>query len=129
MKPFTIELEPRLYETDAMGHINNASIAAWMEVVRVRFLETLVEGGSAAGRDWILASIHIDYVGETFYGEPVLASVVDAKVGRTSLTCTCEMSQGGRTTVKGVAVLVHWDPDTKQTTPVGDALRARVDAL
>lgn len=129
MQPFTITLTPRLYETDAMGHINNASIAAWFEVVRVRFLESLVDGGPEVGRNWILASVHIDFKGETFYGEDVKASVTDARVGRSSLTLECAMIQGDRQTVTGRAVLVQWDPQSKQPCPVDDAVRARIAAL
>ncbi len=35
MQEFATIITPRLYETDAMGHINNATIAAWFEVVLV----------------------------------------------------------------------------------------------
>lgn len=129
MEPFTITLTPRLYETDVMGHINNASIAAWFEVVRVRFLEFLVEGGPAAGKNWTLASVHIDFRGETFYGEEVQASIIAATVGRTSLTLECEMAQGERQTVSGKAVMVQWDPDTRKPSPVGEALREKLAGL
>jgi hypothetical protein len=51
LKEFAITITPRLYETDAMGHINNAIIAAWFEVVRVRFLESLVDRSTGIARD------------------------------------------------------------------------------
>ncbi|MEH6519338.1 MAG: hypothetical protein V7711_15280 [Pseudomonadales bacterium] len=41
LQEFAITITPRMYETDAMGYINNVTIAAWFEVVRVRFLETV----------------------------------------------------------------------------------------
>ena len=129
MKPFTITITPRLYETDAMGHINNATLAAWLEVVRVRFLESLDSGGPMIGKDWILASVHIDYVGETFYRADVTASIVGATVGNTSLTLQCEMFQGDKPTVRATAVMVQWDPTTKTPTSIGDELRRRIANL
>lgn len=129
MKPFVITITPRLYETDAMGHINNATLAAWLEVVRVRFLESLGSGGPMNGKDWILASVHIDYVGETFYGADVNASVIGATVGNTSLTLQCEMFQGDKPTVRGTAVMVHWDPATKTPTSIEAELRDKIASL
>ncbi|MEM9398560.1 MAG: acyl-CoA thioesterase, partial [Pseudomonadota bacterium] len=32
---FSKTLSPRFYETDALGHINNVTIAAWFEVARM----------------------------------------------------------------------------------------------
>jgi len=123
---FSITLSPRLYETDAMGHINNASIAAWFEVLRVRFMESL--DVDALGRSWILASVHIDYVGETFYGEDVTGRIVDAVVGNTSITFHGEMYQGERQTLKGTAVLVHMEYETKTTVRVPDAYREAINS-
>ena len=123
MQEFVITITPRMYETDAMGHINNATIAAWFEVVRVRFLETLAGADPGLNKNWILASVHIDFVGETFYGTDVTARIVSATVGNSSLTLETEMSQEGRQTVTGMAVLVRMDYDTKTTERIPDAIR------
>ena len=128
MKEFAITITPRLYETDALGHINNATIAAWFEVVRIRFIESLVEGDAGIGKDWILASVHIDFTGETFYGSDVVGKITDASIGNTSFTVMCEMSQEGRQTVSGKAVLVHLDMQTKSPKRVPDFLREQLAA-
>ena len=65
MKHFAVTITPRFYETDALGHINNASIAAWFEVARIRFLESLGENRPETAANWILANINIDFVLET----------------------------------------------------------------
>lgn len=129
MKPFTTTITPRLYETDAMGHINNATIAAWFEVARVRFLESMADGNPVLDRNWILASVHIDFVGETFYGTDVDAQIVEARVGNSSLTLQCEMSQGDRQTVQGTAVMVHIDQQTRSPIRIADSLREKIAAL
>lgn len=45
MSRFSITLTPRISETDLVGHINNVSIAAWFEDLRVRYMESLEEPG------------------------------------------------------------------------------------
>jgi acyl-CoA thioester hydrolase len=130
MQEFVYTISPRLYETDAMGHINNATIAAWFEVVRVEFLKTLVAPGSTPekgiNKNWILASVHIDFKGETFYGPDVDLKIVDASIGNTSLTVSCEMHQEGRLTVQGEAVVVYMDYDTKTTVRIPESMRERL---
>jgi len=129
LKEFAITITPRFYETDALGHINNATIAAWFEVVRVRFLESLAEGTPDIVKSWILASVHIDFIGETFYGSDVTAKIVDASIGNSSFTLHTEMAQGDRETVRGKAVLVHMDPQNKSPTRIPDCLRGKLAAL
>ena len=129
MKDFSITITPRFYETDALGHINNASIAAWFEVARVKFLESLGENKPETARDWVLANISIDFVLETFYGNDVEAVITGAEIGNSSLTVLCEMSQAGRVTVRGRAVLVHRDPVAGTSTRVPDELRRELAAF
>ena len=128
MKNYSTTITPRFYETDALGHINNASIAAWFEVARVNFLESLGESDPSAARDWILASITIDFVAETFYGTDVIANITEARIGNTSLAVVCEMTQGEKVTVRGTATLVHMDAQTKKPARVPDELRKELAA-
>jgi acyl-CoA thioester hydrolase len=121
-------ITPRFYETDALGHINNASIAAWFEVARITFLESLGEGEAESAMSWVLASLQIDFIAETFYGSDVIATVTGARAGNSSLTVVCEMSQGGKLTVRGTAVLVHLDAATKSPSRIPDGLRQRLAA-
>ena len=123
-----LTITPRFYETDALGHINNASIAAWFEVARISFVESLGEEGTESTMHWVLASLQIDFVAETFYGSDVIATVTEARAGNSSLTIVCEMSQGGKLTVRGTAVLVHLDAASKAPLRIPEGLRERLAA-
>ncbi len=124
----TLTITPRFYETDALGHINNASIAAWFEVARITFIESLEKQAAASSVNWILASLQIDFIAETFYGTDVIATVTDATAGNSSLMVTCEMTQGGKLTVRGKAVLVHLDTESKRPSRIPDSLREKLAA-
>jgi acyl-CoA thioester hydrolase len=125
---YSVTIAPRFYETDALGHINNAAIAAWFEVARVGYLESLGNSGPHEAKNWVLASLQIDFLAETFYGTDVIADIIDARIGNSSLTVICVMSQDGKMTVRGTAVLVHMDAQTKSSTPIPDTLRQRIAA-
>ena len=126
MSRYSVTISPRFYETDALGHINNASIAAWFEVARITFLESLGDQTAAASFNWILASLKIDFIAETFYGTDVVATVTGATAGNSSLTIACEMTQGDKLTVRGTAVLVHMDAQTGKPSRIPDGLRQRL---
>jgi acyl-CoA thioester hydrolase len=128
LKNYSTTITPRFYETDALGHINNASIAAWFEVARVNFLESLGESDPSAAKDWILASIKIDFAAETFYGTDVIANITEAKIGNSSLTVVCEMMQGEKMTVRGTATLVHIDAQSKKPARIPEELREELAA-
>ena len=126
MQDFTVVISPRFYETDALGHINNASIAAWFEIVRMKFIESLGAADPGQASHWILASLQIDFVAETFFGTDVTACVTEASAGNSSLTVVCEMSQQEKLTVQGKAVLVYLDPHSKKPARVPEVLRERL---
>ena len=129
MPRHSLTITPRFYETDALGHINNAAIAAWFEVARITFLESLLASTPGIAPNWVLASLKIDFIAETFYGTDVIATVTDATAGNSSLTVCCEMLQGGKLTVRGTAVLVHLDAVTKQPSRIPESLRERLAAV
>lgn len=129
MQPIATTISPRFSETDALGHINNASIVAWFEVARTHFLEALADGDAAAPMAWVLASVQVDFLDETFYGSDVTAQVVDARAGNSSLTLQAEMFQDGRQTMRGTAVLVHFDAQAKSSKRIPDDYRARIQEL
>lgn len=129
MTDFTVTITPRFYETDALGHINNAVIAAWFEVARASFLESLGDGDAGSAEMWVLASLKIDFLAETFYGSDVTAHIIGARPGNSSLTVECEMSQGGKVTVRGTAVIVHLGQAGGSPTRISNALRKKLASL
>ena len=129
MTDFSVTITPRFYETDALGHINNAVIAAWFEVARASFLESLGDGDARSAEMWVLASPKIDFIAETFYGSDVTAHITGVRPGNSSLTVECEMSQGGRVTVRGTAVIVHLGQAGGSPTRISDARREKLASL
>lgn len=124
----TTRIKPRFNETDALGHINNAAMSVWFEVARIDALDYLRGGPRSEGR-WLVASVTIDYLSETFHGTDVLIQMTAVTAGNTSLTMKCDMQQGDTLVARGSAVLVHVDMKTKQTMPVPNVIRAALARL
>ena len=83
---------------------------------------------SSVKRTTIAHLAQLDFLAETLYGTDVIADIIDARVGNSSLTVICAMSQEGRVTVRGSAVLVHMDHETKSSKRIPDELRQRISS-
>ena len=127
-EPFlSLTIEPRFYETDALGHINNVAIAGWMELGRTQVIERLAAGEVAVPPEsWVVVSLLVEFVAETFYGEAVTLKVTELGMGNTSLTVASELWQGGKLTVRGRAVLVHRNPATGAKQAIPEAMRRQL---
>lgn len=118
------DIQPRFYETDALGHINNVAITGWLELGRTRLIEALSTTKAPLPADsWVVVSISTQFVAETFYGDDVTLRITAIKFGNTSLTIDCELWQSGRVTVRGQSVLVHRDPATGVKRELPESLK------
>lgn len=127
MPIFSFTLTPRICETDLVGHVNNVSIAAWFEDLRVRYMESLKElDGEGGMGHFTLASLKIDFIGETHYGTDVLMSMESVTIGNSSITLEGVLHQSDKLTVKGTAVMVHWHPETHRPQRISDSYRKKV---
>ncbi|MFK8048781.1 MAG: acyl-CoA thioesterase [Halioglobus sp.] len=127
MSLFSITLTPRISETDLVGHVNNVSIAAWFEDLRVRYMASL-EAIDTEGEmlHFTLASLQIDFIGETHYGSEVTMSMESVAVGNSSITLEGVMHQNDKLAAKGTAVMVHWHPQTHRPQRIPDFYREKV---
>lgn len=119
-------ISPRFYETDGLGHISNVSIAGWLEVSRMGFVDSLEHVDDLSLNDWALASIKIDYLAETFFGADVELRTTHATVGNSSLTIDSEIWQRDQLTVRARAILVHFDTKLRSKKRIPDSLRAQI---
>lgn len=126
---FAITIRPRASETDLVGHINNTVIAVWFEELRTCYLQHLQSGENGLPVIHVtVASVTIDYLGETFFGSDVIAQLRSVTLGNTSVTMECDMFQDGRHLVRASAVLVHWDQETRRPVRIGEDYRQRIGA-
>jgi acyl-CoA thioester hydrolase len=84
-------------DTDALGHINNISIARYFEQARVMIMEAIApEHGSPLFERAVLARVEIDYLSEVFYPHEVVIATGILRVGTSSLTVGSALFQQGR---------------------------------
>jgi acyl-CoA thioester hydrolase len=125
---YTHETTVRFGDTDAMGHVNNAKFATYLEDARVGFFRaTTGETVSLAGL--ILARTEIDFVRPILFGAgPVRTTVWVERVGTKSFRTGYTMEQDGAVVGRAIAVLVAYDYAAGSSRPLSDDERALLSA-
>jgi acyl-CoA thioester hydrolase len=112
----------RFGDTDAYGHVNSTSFAAYAEVGRLDFLLCL----GKVVRSLILANLSIDFRRQVAFGESVHIETWVERLGRTSITMRQTIHGDNKLAadVKSVVVLFDYASGhaTELTSEIRDAM-------
>ena len=126
---FEMTLQPRFYETDAFGHINNTTVSGWFETGREPLFALFRPDPAHPARlDLILARTEIDFIAQLHYGADVLIRTGIARIGNSSFVVAQEAWQHGVLAARGKAVQVCFDHQRQASMPLSDRHRAQLAA-
>ncbi|MDR1728784.1 MAG: acyl-CoA thioesterase [Acidobacteriota bacterium] len=122
----SVTVTPRFGDTDALGHINNVVLAAWFELARTDIFKVFDPELKLDKRTFPLIMAHTDYdfVDQIFFRPAVEVKVWVSRIGTKSMTLYHEAWQEGRLCSTGSAVIVHYDFNTGETTPIPEDKKA-----
>jgi acyl-CoA thioester hydrolase len=138
--PFRHELDiaVRFADTDAMGHINNATYLTYCEGARLRYWtdvtgEPLTHQHLGA-ESLILAEARITYRAQAFYGEVITVQTRAARIGRSSFTLehrllSAEPETAARLVAVSDSVLVRYDYASAMPTALSEDQVAAIEAF
>ena len=117
-------------DMDALGHVNNAVYARWLEEARIRYFER-VGPFEPDGVGPILAHQAIDFRLPVVYPDRVTVGVRVSRVGTTSLTLAYQVRSeaAAAVVVDAQSVIVLYDYAKGSKVPIADNLRARIEQL
>lgn len=117
----------RYSDTDAQGHVNNVSYAAYLETGRTTLAQACgLPIGLHDNRHTVLARVEIDYLGEVHWPATLELGSAVVKVGRSSVTVIQGVFLGDRCVAKGREVMVMVANATGQSTPIPDDVREKL---
>jgi acyl-CoA thioester hydrolase len=134
------EVEVRLADTDAMGHVNNANYLTYVEIARVAYYEQVTGndlpiGTHGAEEGMILAEIRMTYRSPAFYGETLTVETRVERIGRTSfgmvhrVTAPESRYGPGRLIAVADSTLVSYDYTDECPIPVPDEWRSAMEGF
>ncbi|MEK9724424.1 MAG: thioesterase family protein [Rhodospirillaceae bacterium] len=125
---FFTSVTTRYSDQDEIGHINNCSYAAYIEVGRVQFLGGLVDPAKHPGIDFLLARLVIDYRREAHYPGTVEVGTRVLKLGNKSMTTGYGVFKDGHCIATAESVNVFFLQENHATIPIPADIRAALAA-
>lgn len=116
----------RFSDQDSMGHVNNVSIAAYVEAARTMLIQGVLDRFRHAGLDFILARIAIDYLRELHYPGTVDVGARLARIGSKSLTSGYGVFLGDDCIATAMSVNVFYDMNSRRSVAPPDDVRQAI---
>ncbi|SDF41697.1 acyl-CoA thioester hydrolase [Halorubrum xinjiangense] len=128
MGTYTVDIDVRFRDIDALGHVNNAVYATYVEQARTRYFRDLLEIDISQSSN-VLASLSIDFRRPIeLPDEDVTVTVELADLGRSSATMTHEIRVGDAVAAEAEATIVALDPETGKPAPIPEEHRAKMES-
>ena len=125
---YTTEIDVRFRDIDAMGHVNNAVYATYVEQARTRFFRDVLDL-DISGASTVLASLSIDFRRPIELDDDAVAvSVEIADLGRSSVTMDHGICVDGDVVAKAEATLVSLDP-SGDPAPIPEKHRSAIESF
>jgi acyl-CoA thioester hydrolase len=122
---FTTPVPVRFRDVDAMGHVNNAVYATYMEEARTAYFDAVLEA-SLADVSSVLANLELDFRRPIELGDEVTVAVRVPELGESSIPMEYEICANGEVAAVGEAVQVAVDEESKSSKPVPDEWREAI---
>jgi acyl-CoA thioester hydrolase len=133
-------IEVRFVDTDALGHVNNATYFSYFEAARAGYHALVTGAAFGSGPDahrttFVIAEARIVYRSPALFGEPLTCSCRVSWVGRSSFGLEYRIDADasplgeGRVVADGSTVQVFYDLETGRVIRIPPELRARMEAF
>jgi len=113
------DIQVRFADSDALGHINNASFATYAEMARLEFLSTL---GESVQR-MILANLVIDFRRQVLVADAVHVDSWVEKLGNTSMSIAHTIFANDEPAAEIKSVVVYFDYASSKAMPLTQEMR------
>lgn len=119
----------RYADTDRQGHVNNAVFSTLLETGRVELLYASGDPLHDIGSAFVIASLHLDFLGEIRWPGQVDIGTRVAAIGKSSLTLEQGLFQEGQCVATAKTVIVQMNESSRRSQPLTDASLSRLSKL
>ena len=126
-----VAVSVRWGDMDALGHINNAAYATYVEEARIHWLHGIEPAWQSLDPAPVVAAQHINYRQSIAWPQTLEVALTTRQIGRSSATidfCIRAADDPARVFADGHSVLVWVDRKTNAACPLPPAMRAAMGA-
>lgn len=125
---FSMFVEPRFSETDALGHINNTVLPVWFEQARTPIFRFFTPSLAIDEWELILAKIEVSFLKQIYYGKQLEVRTYIESIGTRSFVVYHEAWQSAEKVADGKAVMVNFDHETQKTKAIPDSIKSLLES-
>ncbi|RNF38245.1 acyl-CoA thioesterase [Planococcus salinus] len=116
-------LEPRVSETDGVGHINNTVLPVWFEAARNPLFSLFTPDHDFTKWKMVIVKTTLEFISQIYFGEDVEIRTWVSKIGNSSLELYEELHQHGKLCARNTAVYVNYDLSAQKSEPIPKKIR------
>jgi len=120
---FKDELFPRFKDTDALGHINHASLVTWFESARVPIFKLFIPDLDPKKWSLILVKIEVEYLKQVPFGAKFNIETEVERIGTSSFVLDQKIKDHDDVLCQSKCTMVHFDYKDKKSCPIPDPIR------
>jgi acyl-CoA thioester hydrolase len=128
-KTYTIDIDVRFRDLDAMGHVNNAVVFTYFELGRINFFGQHLKSAAPPDFNFILAHVSCDYLKQIRLQDRLRLNMGVGKIGNKSFDFWYELHNRLTKNIvfaKGESVQVCFDYGRNQTFALPEPIKARL---
>lgn len=120
-------IEPRVSETDGVGHINNTTLPVWLEAARNPIFKLFTPDDSFKNWRMIILHTSIDYKSQIYFGTEIIVCTWVRRIGKSSLELYEEIHQSDTLCARGTAIYVNVNQKEKKAEPIPSRIREQLE--
>ncbi|WP_449355412.1 acyl-CoA thioesterase [Virgibacillus natechei] len=124
---YTKIIEPRVSETDGVGHIYNTTLPIWLEAARNPIFKLFTPDDSFQNWKMIILNINVDYVSQVYFGKEAIVYTWVKKIGTSSLELYEEIHQNGSLCARCKAIYVNYNMEEQKSKPIPKSIREALE--
>jgi len=122
--PYTVAVDVRYQDVDALGHVNNAIYATYIEEARVEYMQDVLGDVEIEA---VVANLEIEFLRPvTMDDDHVTVHIAVVELGTKSLTFEYEVYAGGELAATASTVQVAYDESSREAVALPDRYHERV---
>lgn len=122
---YTQDVPVRFQDLDAVGHVNNAVYATYLEEVRISYTEEVL-GVQTDESGLVIAHLELDYRRPITEDDQVTVALRTGELGTSSIPMEYEIRVGDDVVATAETVMVTIDYETGETRPMPEEWRERI---
>jgi len=123
---YETEIAIRYRDIDAMGHVNNAVYATYLEQARTEFIERVVEE-PLLETGAVVSELSVDYLRPIDLGEVVTVSIAAEELGTTSIPLSYGIRADGEVAATAETIVVVYDREAGEPGPIPESWREAIE--